>query len=277
MEKEVYFYKQQLQKYTDTVFSPSEILGYFNYFIHNMEIDEVFARLRRVANDALKHVTDYIDEQNQAYCSMTQMAYKKREYELQVLDYHELYGRAKEIDHQIDQEIDQISGNGLKENLDPREICLQIVEFLSIIAGINTPTVILFLAPPYCPHNTMKRDHPEEEELLNSVTNLLKQLATEMGEELKMMQFFPVLTDSSYLKLDDSDFSIETLAKNFPNMEKIYNVPLRKIRRLNIPAFNFGCHGKDAHKWTERVHKEYTFGKLPLIILKVLETYLVDG
>lgn len=28
MEKEVYFYKQQLQKYTDTVFSPSEILGY---------------------------------------------------------------------------------------------------------------------------------------------------------------------------------------------------------------------------------------------------------
>lgn len=264
-------------KYSYDVQTAFSAFVYFNYFIHNMEIDEVFARLRRVANDALKHVTDYIDEQNQAYCSMTQMAYKKREYELQVLDYHELYGRAKEIDHQIDQEIDQISGNGLKENLDPREICLQIVEFLSIIAGINTPTVILFLAPPYCPHNTMKRDHPEEEELLNSVTNLLKQLATEMGEELKMMQFFPVLTDSSYLKLDDSDFSIETLAKNFPNMEKIYNVPLRKIRRLNIPAFNFGCHGKDAHKWTERVHKEYTFGKLPLIILKVLETYLVDG
>ena len=170
-------------KYSYDVQTAFSAFVYFNYFIHNMEIDEVFARLRRVANDALKHVTDYIDEQNQAYCSMTQMAYKKREYELQVLDYHELYGRAKEIDHQIDQEIDQISGNGLKENLDPREICLQIVEFLSIIAGINTPTVILFLAPPYCPHNTMKRDHPEEEELLNSVTNLLKQLATEMGEE----------------------------------------------------------------------------------------------
>ena len=51
---------------------------------------------------------------------------------------------------------------------------------------------------------------------------------------------------------------------------------VEQIKRLNIPAFNFGCHGKDAHKWTERVHKEYTFRKLPYIMLKTLEKYLIQ-
>ena len=110
--------------------------------------------------------------------------------------------------------------------------------------------------------------------MLDSVVDLLNQLGQEMGEELKMMQFFPVLTDSSYLKLDDTDTSIKTLVDNFPDMKGHYDVPLDQIKRLNIPAFNFGCHGKDAHKWTERVHKEYSFGKLPIIMLRVLEKYL---
>ena len=107
------------------------------------------------------------------------------------------------------------------------------------------------------------------------MTSLLDELGKEMGEDLKMMQFFPVLTDSSYLKLDDTETSTKTLVDNLPNMKGFYNVPLDQIKRLNIPAFNFGCHGKDAHKWTERVHKEYSFGKLPVIMLRTLEKYLI--
>ena len=248
---------------------------YFNYFIHNMEMDDIFARLKSVAMDALKTVDAYTDEQSQKYCAMTGLTYKKREYSLQVLDYDELYQRAKAINPDVDQTIEEISQKGLAASVDFREICLQIVEYLSTVNSINTPTVVVFLAPPYCPRNTLKSENPDEKVLLDSVTGLLKELEPEMGEELKMMQFFPVLTDSSYLKLDDTDSSIDTLVKNMPNMKTIYNVPLEQIKRMNIPAFNFGCHGKDAHKWTERVHKEYTFGKLPVIMLKALEKYLI--
>lgn len=135
---------------------------------------------------------------------------------------------------------------------------------------------MVFLAPPYCPRNTLKREIPQEREILDEVTQLLGELGQELGEELKMMQFFPVLTDSSYLKLDDTDASVDTLVNNLPNMKGFYNVPVDQIKRLNIPALNFGCHGKDAHKWTERVHKEYTFRKLPYIMLKTLEKYLIQ-
>lgn len=248
---------------------------YFNYFIHNMEMDEIFARLRKVAEDALSTVDTYTDEQNKVYCKMTGADYYKREYQLKVMEYSELYEKAKALKPDVDEDIRAITKQSLEENLDRRELCLKIVEYLANnILSINTPTVILFLAPPYCPRNTLKREIPEEGALLDSVVDLLNQLGQEMGEELKMMQFFPVLTDSSYLKLDDTDTSIKTLVDNFPDMKGHYDVPLEQIKRLNIPAFNFGCHGKDAHKWTERVHKEYSFGKLPIIMLRVLEKYL---
>lgn len=51
---------------------------YFNYFIHNMEMDEIFARLRKVAEDALNTVDTYTDEQNKVYCKMTGADYYKR-------------------------------------------------------------------------------------------------------------------------------------------------------------------------------------------------------
>ena len=248
---------------------------YFNYFIHNMEMDEIFARLRKVAEDALHTVDTYTDEQNKVYCKMTGAEYYKREYQLKVMEYSELHEKAKALKPDVDEDIRAITKKSLEENLDRRELCLKIVEYLANnILSINTPTVILFLAPPYCPRNTLKREIPEEGALLDSVVDLLNQLGNEMGEELKMMQFFPVLTDSSYLKLDDTDTSIKTLVDNFPDMKGHYDVPLDQIKRLNIPALNFGCHGKDAHKWTERVHKEYSFGKLPIIMLRVLEEYL---
>ncbi len=250
---------------------------YFNYFIHNMEIEDIFARLRKVAEDALKTVDTYTDEQNKVYCKMTGMTYKKREYSLNVMDYSQLHAKALSVKPDVDADLDAITKNALEANMDRREMCLKMVEHLSTVVSINTPTVILFLSPPYCPRNTLKREVPEEAALLDSVIGLLQEIGKEMGEDLKMMQFFPVLTDSSYLKLDDTDSSAEALVSNLPNMKGHYHVPLEQIKRLNIPALNFGCHGKDAHKWTERVHKEYSFGKLPVIMLRTLENYLIEG
>lgn len=257
---------------TQTTFSA---FVYFNWFIHNMEMDEIFARLRKIAADALETVDKYRDEQHQRYCGLSGVTYKKREYPLSVLDYNELHEKAKAVKGDVDDDIEKITAKGIEANIDRRELCREIVEHLVTVLDIKTPTVIIFLSPPYCPRNTLKREIPEERELLDGVCDVLDEMGRELGEELKMMQFFPVLTDSSYLKLDDTDESVRTLVSNMPNMKGIYNVPVDQIKRVNIPAFNFGCHGKDAHKWTERVHKEYAFGKLPLIMLRTLEKYLI--
>ena len=77
-----------------------------------------------------------------------------------------------------------------------------------------------------------------------------------------------------YLKIDDDAASVDLLIRNFPDMNALYPLPVDKIQELNIPALNYGCYGKDAHKWTERLYKPYTFGVLPKLILKTIDNFL---
>lgn len=101
---------------------------YFNYFIHNMEMDDVFARLRKVAQDALAYVDEYTDRQNQEYCKMTGAAYYKREYALKVLYYSELYDMVKSMKPDVDADIDAITRKALAENQDRRALETYLIE-----------------------------------------------------------------------------------------------------------------------------------------------------
>ncbi len=110
--------------------------------------------------------------------------------------------------------------------------------------------------------------------LINRLEQFIDEFGAENDLNYKMLRFFPSLSDSSYLKVDDSAESVDYLFSNFVQQKQLYPVPIDKIRALNIPAINFGTYGKDAHKWTERVNKPYTFGILPELVKKALLTFL---
>ena len=119
-----------------------------------------------------------------------------------------------------------------KENgTDLREIPINIIRYFLGELGINDSVIVLYFAPPYCPHNMLQKE-------CASLEDDLKNIARKVGEEAKLeyrfMHFFPSLSDSSYLKIDDSDESIEKLKGNFPVMEQLYPVPLEKIKKINI-------------------------------------------
>ena len=134
-----------------------------------------------------------------------------------------------------------------------RVTSLRIVERLCDLCGIKTPTVVVFFATPFCPHNTLKREVQEEAAVCDKIARIAAEFAAESGEEMRLQQFFPSLTDSSYLKIDDDAASIAALRDNFPGYQKLYPVPLETAKALNIPAVNYGVWGKDCHKWTERI------------------------
>ena len=59
-----------------------------------------------------------------------------------------------------------------------------------------------------------------------------------------------------------------------PVARRSSTIKTQNIRKLAIPAVNFGGFGKDAHKWTERVNVPYTFELLPKLIQKTIDHYL---
>ena len=59
-----------------------------------------------------------------------------------------------------------------------------------------------------------------------------------------------------------------------PSLGYNYNIPFDEIKKLNLPVFSFGPHGKDPHKWTERILVDYSFEKVPVIFRNLIENIL---
>ena len=248
---------------------------YFNYFIHNASLEEIMSQLKGAGQKALDNVLDIMNNRYQAYCQLSKVACEPLEYTTQVIDYEQLVSRAKaHYEGDLDQIIHKIAEEGTLIGKDKREIPLEIVRKLCEIANFKMPTIVLFFAAPYCPHNTLKQEVKEEDNLYQKIKGLTKSFGETVGEHYEVLQFFPSLTDSSYLKIDDAHTSITHLKANFPEYDTLYPVPLEQIKDLNIPAINFGCYGKDAHKWTERVYMPYSFEVLPKLIIETIKAFL---
>ena len=240
---------------------------YFNLFLYDMEMTEVFQKLCKVAEESMGAVAEYTNSQYRRYCEKTgAMEYHPENFDCKVMLYRELYEAAKKQNPEIDEEIRSLTEHLLSENTDRREITLEIVRMLCAVCSINTPTTIVFLAPPYLPKNRMKLDNPQEAELHRDVKAVLEEYAARTGDKVILGEVNPFPTDSSYLRADDSPDSLAMVVENFPNMEQIYYVPVEQIKRMNIPAFIVPGRCKDAHKWTERLDLEYTFRQLPRIL-----------
>lgn len=93
-------------------------------------------------------------------------------------------------------------------------------------------------------------------------------------KELKVKTFYPYISDLSYLALPYSDSELEILKDNMPALGRSYNVPLETMRDLNCPVINLGAYGFDAHKWTERVERDYSFRLLPHLLAGIVKELL---
>ena len=259
---------------------------YVNYMVHNKGVSQVLSEMKQIAENALNTVLEEMNERYKDYCRLTNAEYTRIEKPLSVLEYNDLYNKALEKYNKaesgssdnsgsLDDYIDKIAKESISEGDDARITSLKVVEKLSDIAGIKFPTVVVYFSTPHCPHNTLKSDVPEEKKLIDELQGILDEFQNKTGEKMKIMHFFPSLTDSSYLKIDDDIRSIKDLENNFPEQKLLYPVPYEEIRKLNIPGINYGTWGKDAHKWTERVQISYTFGTLPYLIMDTIQHYLV--
>lgn len=266
--------KMQDLKPRYNVQTPHTACVYFNYFVHNRQVTEIMAQLKDAARTALDNVMQLADARYRDYCALSGNQYSPLMEKTQVLDYRALYDLAKgAYPGDLDAYIDRVTDASIAAGDDMRITSLRIVQALSDLCGIKTPTVVVFFATPFCPHNTLKREMPDEAAVITELEKIAAEFAEESGETLKLQQFFPSLTDSSYLKIDDDAESIALLQECFPGYKKLYPVPLETAKALNIPAVNYGVWGKDCHKWTERIYMPYSFGKLPAFILKTIHHF----
>ncbi|MGN0427126.1 MAG: M20/M25/M40 family metallo-hydrolase [Agathobacter sp.] len=248
-----------------------EAFVYFNYFVHNQTIDVITQKLVQAARDVFAEVVEKMQMEAAWFAEANHDNTCCPTYSCRVFSYEELLQEARKKASIPDETIERMISDELAKGCDKREAPMAVIRYLLQTIGITSPCIVLYYAPPYCPHNTIQG---EQEKLREELMQITAEIEKEYKESFRFMRFYPSLSDSSYLSMDETEESLQSLTQNFPGFDLMFPLPLENIKKLSIPAVNFGGFGKDAHKWTERVNLPYTFGVLPELIKKTIEFYL---
>ena len=110
------------------------------------------------------------------------------------------------------------------------------------LSGLRGPAVVIYYSPPFYPH--VAETPCELHEAVRAVA------ASHPDLRLRIEEFFPFLSDLSYLRLDPG-VDVSALAANMPVWQPeaaaprvgAYSLPLESIARLNLPVVNLGPYG----------------------------------
>ena len=247
---------------------------YFNYATHTSTPDEVMKKMVTGSTKAFQKAVDDLNEQYKTYCNMSNYPYSELPWKVRVITYGELIEKVKgEKGKELDIVIKKLSKKLLEDpNVDERIYALRMIETVHNMWSDKDPVVILYFSPPYYPHIYVEGKEEKEKNLLEAVDEAIK--ATENRFDIVRKKFYPYISDLSYVAAPKEELVIEALMDNMPGYGIKYNLPLKEMQELNLPVVNIGPFGKDAHKFTERVEKDYSFNIAPKIVYNTIKNLL---
>ena len=158
----------------------------------------------------------------------------------------------------------------LPDSIDSRERSMRLAHTLWTLSGREGPAIILYYSPPYYPH-IAATPCPLHEAVAQVA-------AAHPDLNLSVEEFYPFISDMSYLRLDAGS-DLTALTANAPVWRAEgaaprvgdYTLPLAEIAALDLPVVNFGPYGAGAHQRGERLVMSYSFETLPRLLLETIE------
>ncbi len=247
---------------------------YFNYATHKSTPDEVMEKMIRASLEAFSDVVNTLNERYDIFCKASHIEPRLLPWKARVISYQELYEMVKaEQGEAVDGRIEALKQELLlDQTLDERYFSQKIVEEIHSMWTDKDPVVVVYFSPPYYPHNYVTGKNEKELRLLEAVEVASKKQRAKYP--IVNRKFYPYISDLSFASAP-SDRRITALENNMPAFGSRYNIPISDMQKLDLPVVNIGPYGKDAHQFTERIEKHYSFKVAPTLVydtvLKLLE------
>ncbi len=247
---------------------------YFNYATHKSTPDEVLQKMKLAAHESFQETIDSLNYQYEVFCKMAGREFKKLPWNARVLSFEELYKNVKaELGEQLDKKLEAYTKELIeKEEYDTRDQSMKIVEFVHSLWSDRNPVIIVYFTPPYYPHVYVEGKTEKEIKLLEAVADAVENTKTDYKVVYK--KFFPYISDLSYGAAPKDPKIIAAIKDNMPGFGKTYSLPLEDMQKLDLPVLDIGSFGKDAHKFTERIEKTYSFEVAPELVERTIKNLL---
>lgn len=266
-------------KYSDSkkvynVQMPESSIMYYNLQVFEKNPHDIVKEITALCEKSAKDTIKLVNKSREKYKNLGNKINISENININVLTFDELYKKVHDkYKEKFEADLEDKIKIWIKDkSLDERDVCGKIVDFVSKYLKEKEPMIVIFFAPPFYPSVGAREDDANYDLICKVVNTVREYVKDELDEDLKTQRYFKGLSDLSYFSLRDSEKVIKYLKPNMPSLGYNYDIPFEEIKKLNLPVFSFGPHGKDPHKWTERILVDYSFEKVPVIFRKLIET-----
>ncbi|SNZ10504.1 Arginine utilization protein RocB [Terribacillus aidingensis] len=248
-----------------SVQTPVSAVAMYNVLFLEQSIQTINDKLKVAMNQAASRIEAHYQEKAKASAAKSR-AFQPIGFQVKTLLYEELYDYAVNRFGRAEVERRQNWLVTTRKEGD-RDFTTKLVKELVSMCHELAPVIVLFYSPPFYPAVSSKKD-PYVQKLVKEIqTEAKKHFAADLTE----VQFFPGLSDSSFIGKPTSPTAIQDLISNMPLQKKGFTLPADLMEGLQMPVLHLGPYGKDAHQWTERLEITYSFGKLPDLMEQAIQ------
>ncbi|MDD3864081.1 MAG: M20/M25/M40 family metallo-hydrolase [Eubacteriales bacterium] len=245
---------------------------FFNYATHCSTPEIILEKMIKAGEECFREVVDTLNERYQQFCEMAKREFKPLPWVPRVMSFDQLCSAVRKEVSGLDEMILEKARALMTEDMDSRDRSTRIVEFVHNLWSDKNPVIIVYFSQPYYPHVYVEGKLPKEKALLEAVEAAVKE--TKSDYKLGFKKFFPYISDLSYGAVPEEEGVVATFQENMPGYGITYDLPFDEIRALNLPVLDIGAFGKDAHKFTERIEKKYTFNVAPELLYRTIVNLL---
>ncbi|MFC4076644.1 M20/M25/M40 family metallo-hydrolase [Salinithrix halophila] len=256
--------------------TPLSAFVYYNFFVHSWSPKDVLERLKETAEEALEDAFDLYRERYRRYCDLTGDPYQTREWPSLVVTYEELFEQCRKLHGTEFEESMRVYAMNLlnEEELDLREYSCRMVEELWNWWDGKGPAIVLFFSSVYMPRVVLSEAEEKDQRMIQSVRKAVERAQPDCPHPIQVRNFFPYISDMSFVAISDDKEGIEALTKNMPAWGTKHQMDVDAIRSLDVPVVNIGPYGMDAHKQWERVEIPYSMQVVPELNYHVIKNLL---
>ncbi|HLS08338.1 M20/M25/M40 family metallo-hydrolase [Lentibacillus sp.] len=270
--------KQTDLKPTYTVQTALSAYVYYNFFIHSWSPKEVLEKLKEQAHIAFTNALDTFKERYRRFCEISHKPYKEIPWQPRVFLYEEMEQMLIETHGDaFIQHMDHFKQELLNDDtLDTRMFAARVVEEAWKWMADKSPAIFVFYSSLYSPRIELSGKTENEQILIDALEHAVKSVQPNYDHPIALRNFFPYISDASFMALSDDTAGIAAIEHNNPAWGTKHYVDYQDIRDINVPVINIGPYGMDGHKRLERVEMTYSFEIVPNMTNMVIQKMLYE-
>jgi arginine utilization protein RocB len=265
--------KQMDLKPTYTVQTALSAYVYFNFFIHSWSPKEVLELLKVEAETAFTSALNEFKNRYHVFSQVSGEPMNDITWVPRVMTYEEMHVLlGNEHGDAYTNHMDAFKELLMQQtDLDTRMFAARVVEEAWKWMPDKNPAIIVFYSSLYSPRIEVTGKNKNEKNLLDALEVAVESVQPNYPHPIITKNFFPYISDMSFVALSDDDEGISAVSSNNPGWGTKHYVNYQDIRDINVPVINIGPYGYDAHKQYERMERSFSLDIVPNLTNQVIK------